>query len=241
MIRRLIRKLGVDVVRYPHRHLKTEVSIVNVLKANRFKLIKTYDIDLVIDVGANEGQFGEELRSFGYTGKIVSFEPLKDAFGKLVSKAGKDEDWDAYNLALGDVSAVSEINIAGNSQSSSILPMGEVHQQSAPESIYVGTQKVEIKRLDELFPKYAHFKNIYLKLDVQGFEKKVFEGAATSLKKIKAVQLEMSLVELYTGESTFFEHSEFLISQGFRLMGLEPGFSDATTGQLLQVDGIWYR
>jgi hypothetical protein len=88
---------------------------------------------------------------------------------------------------------------------------------------------------------FQGYKNIYVKLDVQGYEKQVFEGFKVNLPEIKAIQIEMSLVELYHGETTFFEHSQFLIANGFKLMSLEPGFFDPKTGRLLQVDGIWFR
>jgi hypothetical protein len=80
-----------------------------------------------------------------------------------------------------------------------------------------------------------------LKLDVQGYEEKVLSGLENNLSRIDAIQIEMSLTELYVGEKTFFDQCKFLLARGFKLMSVEPGFYDTKTGQLLQVDGIWFR
>jgi FkbM family methyltransferase len=240
LVRNLIRKFGFDIVRYPYRYKRTKVSIINDWRKNRFKLIQHYKINVVLDVGANDGHFGLELRDSGYQGQIISFEPLKDEFFKLKERASHDPSWQVFNFALGDINTKAEINVAGNSQSSSLLEMGIVHKTSAPESLYVGKQTIDVRKLDDLFHEYTS-KNVYLKLDVQGYEEKVFLGFKDNLDKVKAVQLEMSLVELYEGEKTFFEHSNFLLQKGFKLVSLEPGFYDPTSGRLLQVDGIWCR
>jgi len=241
ILRKLLRRLGFDIVRYPYKHIHRVVSISNEWQENRFKLIHKNNIDLVLDVGANDGRYGLQLRDNGYTGQIISFEPLKEEFLSLKHKASNDPMWKAFNFALGDSNTNLFINVAGNSQSSSILDMGQVHQESAPESLYVGTQSVEVKALDDIFEEFKNFKNIYMKLDVQGYEEKVFKGLVKNLSQIKAIQIEMSLVELYKGEKTFFDQCNFLLSNGFKLMSLEPGFFDPRSGQLLQTDGIWFR
>ncbi|MDX1547792.1 MAG: FkbM family methyltransferase, partial [Rhodothermales bacterium] len=81
----------------------------------------------------------------------------------------------------------------------------------------------------------------YLKLDVQGYERHVLDGAARALPQILGLQLEMSLVPLYDGETPFHEMLTVLDGLGFTLMSVEPVHADARTGQLLQVDGIFFR
>jgi FkbM family methyltransferase len=239
MIRKLVRKLGFDIVRYPYRFKKRNLG--DRLKLNRVLLIEKHGIDLILDVGANIGQFGRELRKNGYRNQIISFEPLKDAFAKLKETAAGDVAWEVYNFAIGDKEGTATINVAGNLVSSSLLPMEKAHEESAPESKYIRTEEIAIKSLDQLFDNYRGYQNIYLKLDVQGFEKNVLEGIANNFNRIAGIQTEMSLVTLYKGEETFFDYSSYLMKHGFRLMSLEPGFYDVKTGQLLQVDSIWYR
>ena len=111
--------------------------------------LKEFDIDLVLDVGANVGQFASEIRQNGFAGQIVSFEPLGDAYAELQQACAHDSMWDAYpRCALGDHEGEVEINVAANSESSSILPMLELHRNAAPQSVYKGVEKVVLNTLD---------------------------------------------------------------------------------------------
>jgi len=102
------------------------------------KGIKRFEVDLLLDVGANTGQFSSELRSVGFQDHLVSFEPLSKAHLGLEKAAGGDSHWTVHpRCAIGAHDGEIEINIAGNSASSSILPMMESHASAAPESAYV--------------------------------------------------------------------------------------------------------
>ena len=139
-----------------------------------FQLLKTlnhFDIDLVLDVGANVGQFSSELRSVGYNGILVSFEPLSAAHTALSKAADRDPKWRVHpRSAIGDHDGEIEINIAGNSVSSSVLPMTELHSLAAEGSAYVGVESVSLRRLDSIAPAYlAKARRPFLKIDTQGF------------------------------------------------------------------------
>ncbi len=233
LVRKALKKAGYDIVRYR----PTSDPAVR-----RNKLLETYDVDTVIDVGANVGKFGIALREHGFDGKIISFEPLSSAFESLQKEAEKDQKWEAVNKALGDKNEKTEINIAGNSLSSSIREMLPTHEKSAPEAQYVGKEKIEVRKLDSVFEEFCSEKdNILLKIDTQGFEKKVIEGAQESLEAIDTVQLEMSLTPLYKNETLFLDMIRYLNRKGYSLVHLEHVFSDRETGRLLQVDGIFHR
>jgi FkbM family methyltransferase len=232
-VKRWINRIGFDIVRYQ--------PAVHPL-ARRLKILECYGINLVIDVGANAGQYAQELRRLGYKGRIVSFEPLSDAFQVLRKSAEADHAWDVYHFALGDKPGTSLINVSGNSYSSSLLGMLPKHLQSAPDSGYVRQENIIIKTLDDVFPSfYRNGDKCYLKIDTQGFEKQVLEGGPLALQKINTIQLEMSLVPLYDGETLFLDMCQFLKERGFEIVALEPGFADANSGQLLQIDGIFRR
>jgi len=176
IVRKIIRSAGYDIVRYQPEANPTIQSK---------KLIETFDVDTVIDVGANVGKFGVKLRKLGFQGKIISFEPLSSAFEELQEKAENDSNWEAVNVALGDKNESAEINVSGNSLSSSILDMLPMHEEAAPESHYIGKEKIKVKTLDSIFEDYCSTENnILLKIDTQGFEKKVIEGASESLDAI---------------------------------------------------------
>ena len=214
----------------------------SILINNRIKILNHYQIQTVLDVGANTGQFAYYTRHTGYKNKIISFEPLTEAFALLSKFACHDKKWDIVNAAIGDTDGEVEINISDNLQSSSILDMMPHHLKSAPESAYHGSEFVKIYRLDTIIKKYAtNLEKTFLKIDTQGFEKNVLVGAENSLKRLKGIQLELSLVELYKGETLFNEMLTFIVDMGFVLHSLEPGFHDKKSGQLLQVDAIFYR
>ncbi|NYT26685.1 MAG: FkbM family methyltransferase [Candidatus Thiodubiliella endoseptemdiera] len=232
-IKRILWKFGYDVSRFDFNHPI----------ARRKALLKSYDIQLVLDVGANIGQFSEQMRQdIGYTGAIISFEPLSSEFKLLKEKVDNDKNWKAFNCALGDIEQQLEINIAGNSYSSSILDMLKSHEKSAPESKYIGQEIINVKTLDGVMSELSVGEtNIYLKIDTQGFESKVLKGAEMSLDRIHTIQLEMSLVPLYKDELLFDELYKILSSKDYVLVSLEPGFSDSNSGQMLQLDGIFHR
>lgn len=199
-------------------------------------------VDTVLDVGANTGQYGKSLREAGYKGNMISFEPLNSAFAALKKNADNDSNWAVNNFALGNEDGKTVINIAGNSYSSSILNMLPLHADSAPESKYVGQQEIEIKKLDTIFSSIAKAgSGIMLKIDTQGYEKNVIDGAASSLSNIRMIQLEMALAPLYANELLFLDMIHYLDNRGFQLFSLETGFSSPETGQLLQADGIFVQ
>jgi hypothetical protein len=145
-------------------------------------------------------------------------------------------------MALGDKDGEATINIAGNSWSSSILEMLPSHMRSAPESHYVGQEQVRLSTLDSIIgPLRVEGGNVLLKVDTQGFEEKVLNGASQALRLINTLQIEMSLTPLYQGGVLFPEMYALLAGKGYQLVSLELGFEDPQTGRLLQVDGIFHR
>ena len=221
-----------------YRYLPISSSLAQVVPS-----LRKFDIDLVLDVGANKGQFVSEIRQFGYTGRIVSFEPLSQAHGQLLQASAGDSMWEAYpRYALGDHNGGVEINIAGNSESSSILPMLESHRSAAPESGYKGKEVVSVKTLDAIAGQYLKDARApFLKIDTQGLEWQVLDGARETLPQIKGILVELSLVPLYEGQHLWREVIDRLETEGFTLWAFKPVFSDKVSGRTLQVDGIFYR
>ncbi len=232
-LRTVARASGYDIVRF--------VPSLHPL-ARRRAMLAGYGVSVVLDVGANVGQYGVELRGLGYRGRIVSFEPLLPAFHELSLRAGRDPRWSVFNEALGASEGKTNINVAGNSFSSSMLDMLASHLRAAPESRYVGKQPVTVTTLDAEFEDLCSSEDeVWLKIDTQGFEERVIAGAQSSLHRINTIQLEMSLMPLYKHETLFEGLHGLLCKLGYRLVSLEPGFVDAANGHLLQVDGIYHR
>lgn len=206
-------------------------------------LFNTFDVELVLDVGANVGQYSQELFEAEYAGEVRSFEPLSDAYQRLVQASDGIARWAVHErCAVGDRNGVATMNIAGNSQSSSILPMLESHQTAAPASKYVGTEEVMIRRLDDLVTRdMCSGRRVFLKIDVQGYERRVLEGAVGIMDQLVGIQLEMDVEELYDGGELLGDALSFAIGLGFSLYSLTPGFRDRTDGRLLQTDGVFFR
>lgn len=200
-------------------------------------------LDLIFDVGANSGQYGTRLRRLGYTGTIVSFEPLSAAHNILIANSDNDEKWIVHSkIALGSKRGKSRIQVSSNSVSSSLLSMSQLHEDAEPDSLTESSEIVTIDTLDHVGPQYIKgHKCVGLKLDVQGFEMEVLRGASSIISKIGFIQLEMSLTELYQGQAMYYELDQHLRELGFELWGILPGFRDARNGRLLQFDGLYLR
>lgn len=208
----------------------------------RHKLLQLYDIDLVIDIGANYGQFAKSLLKNGYQGSILSFEPLQEPWEHLESVSRYYKNWSARKIAVGDRDETKTFNVSAVSASSSFLNMSKSHLNAAPETEYVGIEQIQVLRLDSIFTEISsNHRNIFLKIDTQGFENAVLNGARDSLPGIVGLQLEMSLEELYIGETLFQPMYERVVAMGFELCHIEEGLRNSETGKLLQVDAVFYR
>jgi len=234
LVRKALRKAGWELTRF-----RPESCEWARLKC----MLSAHGVGTVLDVGANTGQYAKNLRDAGFKGRIVSFEPTSEAHSQLCRVARSDSMWTvAERMAIGDWDGRTQIHVANNSVSSSLLPMLASHRTAAPESGFVATEAVAIVRLDSIAPRFLQDdKSIFIKIDVQGFEKKVLEGAPKLLQRTVGLQIELSLTPLYDGETLFQPMVEYLRAMDFDLWGLIPGFIDKRNGRLLQVDGIFFQ
>lgn len=109
-------------------------SVLASMGQRRLKFLRDDNVTLVLDVGANCGQFGAKLREQGYEGPIISFEPLAGPFMDLEERIQGDGLWTARNLALEESNGGSTIHVSANTWSSSFLPMARRHVGAAPDS-----------------------------------------------------------------------------------------------------------
>ena len=206
----------------------------------RQRLLEKHGIDLVLDVGAADGGYGSDLRSFGYAGEIVSFEPMAATFGRLSGHLADDPRWTARPVGLGAEPGTATINVASNGFSSSLLPMLDAHIDAAPSVRYVGEETITISTLDAETDGLLDGRRSFLKIDTQGFEREVLAGGAVTVGSVLGLQLELSLVPLYGGGMLIDEAVSWAYDQGFHLVGIEQGYS-APTGEILQIDGVFWR
>lgn len=234
LIRRTANRFGIDI----HRSRSGD-SLTGRLSA----MLKHHDVDVLLDVGANVGQFAKAIRKAGFGGRIVSFEPLQDAHAKLLLASEHDDDWQvAPRVAIGADQGEVEINVAGNSFSSSILEMLPDHERVAPDSSPIGVEHTPLAPLDIAARSYIGQNDvIFIKIDTQGYENHVLEGATDILARAAGLHVELSLVPLYEGQPLFDEIVEQVRGAGFCMWNIWPGIFDPENGRMLQVDATFFR
>ncbi|MBL1143253.1 MAG: FkbM family methyltransferase [Proteobacteria bacterium] len=204
------------------------------------ELIKKQKIDLVLDVGANVGQFSLDLRNAGYNGEIISFEPIKECYEQLISIA--DDNWHIENYALGDNESSQDINISKKSVFSSILETSDFGEKNFSESIgIIKKQRIQIHQLDHVIPDIINNidkRRIFMKLDTQGYDSRVLCGANKTLKSVYAIQTEVSCKAIYQDTPTHHETLKHLSELGFNITGIFPLSHDDETMELLEFDCV---
>lgn len=236
--RRAFAAAGLEVVRRPAR----DALPISTFDRRRSKLLRSEAIDLVLDVGASRGYYGLTLRQTGYGRRIVSFEPLSTSYATLTAHARGDALWASERVALGAMDGEALIHVAGNAVSSSFLPMAERHECAAPEACYVADELVPICRLDTIAELHIdESTRAYLKMDVQGYEDQILEGATQTLSRVALIESELSLCPLYDGQLLYTEMIALLEELGFELVAVEEGFVDYAAARTLQLNGIFAR
>ena len=210
---------------------------------NLATILAHHEISLVLDVGANVGQYGRRLRRAGYGGRIVSFEPLSTAHAALSVEAADDPGWDvAPRVAIGDCDMPLTLNVSAESDMSSALDFTPEMAGLLDSSGYVGSEVVSQARLDAVFGKYvAQDERVLLKIDTQGYERQVLRGAAGVMARLNAVQLEMSIVPVYRGAVPYPEMIDIMADLGFQPALFIPGYFNRRTARLIEMDGVFVR
>ena len=195
-------------------------------------LFQRLQIDCVLDVGANRGQFREFLRSFvDYRGRIISFEPIAEHVQFLRAAAATDPMWDICGFALGATETQMNLNVMEVDTFSSFLtPDNQGIAQFSHENVIDHVQPVEVRRLDAVLPRLRErfaFDNIYLKMDTQGFDLHVIEGAGAELRTVRALQTELALKKLYHDMPGYEDVLPVLTAHGFEISSVSVVSADA--------------
>lgn len=209
------------------------------------KLIEKHRIHLVLDVGANTGQFAKKMRKKGYHNQIISFEPQPRVFEALSESAQADLLWRAENIALGSAKGTLALQVTNSRDFASFLkpnPYSEkiFGQQSAVEEVV----SVEVHRLDDYLAANTQFsdqQNLFLKLDTQGFDREVLEGATDTLQRLSILQIELSLLAIYEDMPDHLEMLEYVDDLGFAIAGFYPISRDPDTLAVIEADCVLIR
>jgi len=228
---RILRKIKPRILNF----LKPDSTPAEVLA----KLVTNMNSPVLLDIGANVGQFGIDFRNSGFKGKIISFEPVSNSFKKLKITSRNFQPWEVIDKGLGSSKQISVINVSNNSGlSSSLLKIADEHLQAFPQSFTTSTEKIQIETLDsEISRLKLNPSEVILKIDVQGFESKVIEGGVHSIPQIRYILLELSLRSLYENERIFLDVLNMLEGLGHNVIDIHRGVR-GRDGSLLQVEVI---
>ena len=238
MVERLAGSMGYAVL--PHWRLR-QYELAEHLKS----LFTTLQVDCVLDVGANRGQYRDFLRAqIGYTEAIVSFEPVAENVRLLTDRAAADQRWTIMALALGGEDCTAEINVTAASEFSSFLrPTKAALPGIADHNVVRRTETVHVKRLDLIFENAiaGHgATSIFLKMDTQGSDMSILQGAKCSLERIRGLQSEVSVIPLYNNIPNYLKSIAYMQELGFHLTGMFPVNRDRLL-RVLEFDCVMRR
>jgi len=209
------------------------------------RLLQAAQPNCLVDVGANRGQFASMIRRLGYEGRIVSFEPLPEAFAVLSEAAAADPEWTAVNVALGSEEGTADFNVSPSDMFSSLLPRSDYSRHRFGDKAGANqTVRVEIRRLDrilpELLPDTAE-RRFFLKLDTQGYDVTAFRGLGALQELVVALQSEVAVVALYEGVPHFAEAVREYEQTGLRIVDLFPVSRDEHDLGAIELDCLMWR
>ncbi len=206
-------------------------------------VLRELGINCVLDVGANKGQYATRLRETGYTGRIVSFEPLPHLVAPLRKAAEADPDWLVHECALGDENTTTEINVVPGKMSS-LLPSSDFGRSWSSKLREQHTETIELRRLDSLLDEAVaglDEPRVYLKMDTQGYDLQTFRGAGDRIHDILGMQSEVSCVPIYDGMPRLPEQLTEYESAGFEIAGMFPVSRHVKTLRVIEFDCVMVR
>ena len=205
-----------------------------------FRIINV-EFKTIIDIGANRGMFTKTANYLFPEAKIIAFEPLKSCFEQLTMLQKLIPGLECYNIALSNSEGEEEIFHSAWDYSSSLLEMDLLHKNAFPESADYLKEKVKIATMDDVINIKKYKTPILMKIDVQGYEGYVIEGAKKTLESIDYLICEMSFQSLYKNQILFDNQFNLIIKNGFEFLGPISTNKHPKTKLPLQIDGLFKR
>lgn len=206
---------------------------------NQTSVLRTCDYDLLLDVGAHQGQTSVMADHIRPRVAIVAYEPQSAAANIFRAVLNGVRNVTLHHIALGNTEGYAEINISRRSDSSSLLPTSEELPKLFKNTEHHAKERVRVARLDSFPEHWKHAERAFLKIDVQGLELQVLQGGAEALKHCEYVYVECSHVELYKGQALFEDVKAFLEKKGFHVT--KRLNEDVIADKLIQADYLFER
>jgi len=205
--------------------------------------LRDRDFPVIFVVGSNTGVYAANLCQMFPKAQVFCFEPVPSTFSKLEAWASGTAQVTAVNLALGNHSGELDMHVhEDHTPSSSLLPSTANNTILFPITERQSSVRIKAERLD-IFVKDRALdlgSGALMKIDVQGHELAVLEGARDTLKHIHAVIVEVILDKLYENQSRFEDVFDFMIAAGFRYAGnLDQHYAD--DGHVMWIDAVFVR
>ena len=209
------------------------------------EIFEARQVDCVFDVGAFNGHFGRFLReAVGFRGLILSFEPQPTSFDALRASAERDDRWHAFPYALGAASGEFSMNVMNKPWFSSFLPPSTTTPHNmAGRNAVEATVQVRVERLSDRYDALAAdhgFNRPFLKMDTQGFDLRVFQGAAARIDRFLGLQSEVSVIPIYDGMPSWQDAIAEYRKCGFELSGMYPVSHDGHQ-RVVEFDAVMVR
>lgn len=199
------------------------------------------NIKTILDIGANTGQFASRIQKILPDVKIYSFEPLASCLEELKQNMKDVQNFQCFNYALGNENGKHIIYHNEFSDSSSLLPMEQIHKDAFPFAKNAKEEMIEIRRLDDIADSLKLTDNLLIKIDVQGFEDKVIAGGQITIRKAKILIVETCFEPLYEGQLLFDEIYSLIKEMGFTYKGAEESFRNPLNGKILYCDSVFVK
>jgi len=199
---------------------------------------------VIFDIGAFTGQVTKEYLHIFPDAQLYCFEPYPFSFLQLKKNTLNKPNIQIFNKAVGAIEGRTKFHDNQFSQTNSVLPSLQASDEIWGKGLQTTRNilKIEMVTLDHFMEMQQLSKIDILKLDVQGAEYNVLEGAANALKngKITLIYLEIMTIACYEGQKRLDEIFALLHSFGYELFDFY-NYSYTKEGRLRCVDAIFTR
>ena len=221
---------------YRSAFLRTRV----VASTEHDRILAGLQLNTVVDIGANRGQFALCIRRLYPNAQIFSFEPLRKPAGAWIRNFGADTRARLFSKAIALRSGSATMNVSRWDVSSSLLPFAQAQHDNFPFTEEASREVVETATLDTCIEEHLIRESALLKLDVQGFELSALQGCERLLGRFRYVYVEASFIELYVGQALATEVIKFLFSRGFNLACV-ANLSRGASARPIQADFLFLK